>query len=99
VHELRWGKTDVTLEFVDTLKASGHRPTTVADVPAAPGVRVPAFFIEGGTAYFVWVFGEKYAKSWNLPEKVFAVDLKSGKEGRKKTTRKPEKLLPNRASA
>lgn len=61
VHELRWGKRDVTLEFVEVLKESGYRPTTVADVPAAPGERVPAFFIGNGTAYFGWVFWEKFS--------------------------------------
>jgi hypothetical protein len=61
VHELRWGSRDVTLEFVDALAESGYRPMTVGDVPAGPGERVPAFFIDGGTAYFGWVFWEKFS--------------------------------------
>ena len=61
VHELRWGTRDVTLEFVDALKESGYSPMTVGDVPVEPGERVPAFFLEKGTAYFGWVFWEKFS--------------------------------------
>ena len=61
VHELRWGTRDVTLEFVDALTDAGYLPTTVAQVPVIPGERVPAFFIEEGTAYFGWVFWEKFS--------------------------------------
>ena len=34
---------------------------TVAQIPVQPGERVPAFFIEQGTAYFGWVFWEKFS--------------------------------------
>ncbi|HMK38086.1 MAG TPA: hypothetical protein VK569_02020 [Bacteroidota bacterium] len=61
VHELRWGRRDVTMEFVDALKGAGYLPVTVAEVSVAPGERVPAFFIEEGTAYFGWVFWEKFS--------------------------------------
>ena len=61
VHELRWGVRDVTLEFVDALEDSGYRPMTVAEVRVIPGERVPAFFIDDGTAYFGWVFWEKFS--------------------------------------
>ena len=61
VHELRWGTRDVTLEFVDALTESGYLRTTVAQVRVMPGERVPAFFIEDGTAYFGWVFWEKFS--------------------------------------
>jgi hypothetical protein len=61
VHELRWGARDVTLEFVDALEDSGYRPMTVAEVRVIPGERVPAFFVEDGTAYFGWVFWEKFS--------------------------------------
>jgi len=61
-HELRWGPRDLTLEFVESLERHGYRPMTVADVQAAPGERVPAFFIERGTAYFGWVFWEKFSR-------------------------------------
>jgi hypothetical protein len=61
VHELRWGTRDVTLEFVDALRESGYMPTTVKDVAVEPGERVPAFFIAEGTAYFGWIFWEKFS--------------------------------------
>jgi len=61
-HELRWGSRDLTLEFVASLERHGYRPMTVADVKAAPGERVPAFFIEHGIAYFGWVFWEKFSR-------------------------------------
>jgi hypothetical protein len=61
-HELRWGSRDVTLDFVESLEQHGYRAMTVADVQAAPGERVPAFFIEGTTAYFGWVFWEKFSR-------------------------------------
>jgi hypothetical protein len=61
VHELRWGSRDVTLEFVNALEESGYRAATVANTPVLPGERVPAFYIEEGTAYFGWVFWEKFS--------------------------------------
>ena len=61
VHELRWGTRDVTLEFVDALTEAGYLPATVAQVSVQPGERVPGFFIEEGTAYFGWVFWEKFS--------------------------------------
>jgi hypothetical protein len=61
VHELRWGTRDVTLEFVNALETSGYRAATVAKTPVLPGERVPAFYIEEGTAYFGWVFWEKFS--------------------------------------
>jgi hypothetical protein len=61
VHVLRWGPRDVTLEFADSLESLGYRSMTVAEVRVVPGERVPAFFIEDGTAYFGWVFWEKFS--------------------------------------
>ena len=60
VHELRWGSKDVTLAFADALVRHGYRQTTVAGVAVNPGERVPAFILENGTAYFGWVFWEKF---------------------------------------
>jgi len=61
VHELRWGERDVTLAFADALIRHGYRQTTVAAVDVSPGERVPAFVLEEGTAYFGWVFWEKFS--------------------------------------
>lgn len=61
-HELQWETRDVSLEFVEVLLERGYTPTTVAAVPVEPGERVPAFFIENGTAYFGWVFWEKFTQ-------------------------------------
>jgi hypothetical protein len=59
-HELHWGGRDVSREFVEVLAAHGYRPMTVADAPLAAGERIPAFLLEEGTAYFGWVFWEKF---------------------------------------
>ena len=45
---------------MEELLAGGYRPSTVADTEVSPGERVPAFFIGGQTAYFGWVFWEKF---------------------------------------
>lgn len=61
-HELRWESRDVSLEFIDVLTDYGYKPTTVAAVAIQPGERVPAFYLENGTAYFGWVFWEKFTQ-------------------------------------
>ena len=60
-HELRWEERDVTGEFIRALREHGYVPTRVESVALAPGERVPAFFIDGGFAYFGWVFWEKFS--------------------------------------
>jgi hypothetical protein len=59
-HELRWGNGFVAKEFVEELMRSGYAPMTVNDVNVQPGERVPAFYVEKETAYFGWVFWEKF---------------------------------------
>jgi hypothetical protein len=61
-HELVWEKRVVTLEFVEALRAHGYLSTTVASVEVNPGERVPAFFIQDRTAWFGWVFWEKFSQ-------------------------------------
>ena len=61
VHELKWGALDVTLAFAEALARHGYRQMTVAEAPVQPGERVPAFVLENGTAYFGWVFWEKFS--------------------------------------
>ena len=61
-HTLIWGKKDCTMEFLETLKERGYVSTLVRDVLVEPGERVPGFVIEGTTAYFGWVFWEKFSQ-------------------------------------
>lgn len=61
-HELRWERRDVSLDFIEALRAHGYHPTIVAHVDIQPGERVPAFFLDDGYAYFGWVFWEKFSQ-------------------------------------
>ena len=61
-HDLRWETRDVTLEFIEALKAAGYEQTIVQNVNVKPGERVPAFFVDGPVAYFGWVFWEKFSQ-------------------------------------
>lgn len=61
-HELRWDARDVTLEFISVLESAGYQSTLVRNIDIQPGERVPAFFIEGSTAYFGWIFWEKFSQ-------------------------------------
>ena len=64
-HELTLDGKDVTFQFVAALKRHGYFPATVGEVEVQPGERVPAFFIKESTAYFGWVFWEKFTQ-WKL---------------------------------
>lgn len=59
-HELSHAGEDLTALFISELRREGYMPSTVADVPVGPGERVPAFYIEGTTAWFGWVFWERF---------------------------------------
>lgn len=61
-HELVYEQTDVTESFITVMRQHHFHPTTVDAVAVAPGERVPAFFIEGTTAYFGWIFWEKFSQ-------------------------------------
>lgn len=61
-HELRWQARDVSLEFIDALDHHHYVRTTVGQVNIQPGERVPAFYLDGGYAYFGWVFWEKFSQ-------------------------------------
>lgn len=61
-HELRYEGRDVTAEFSRSLERSGFKPTTVGALTLRPGERVPAFWIDDSTAYFGWVFWEKFTE-------------------------------------
>src|SRR3989304_3772818 len=47
-------------DFLGALQRLQFTPTTVAEVPVDPGERVPAFYIKDSTAFFGWVFWEKF---------------------------------------
>ena len=64
-HELRLDDTDVTYQFVLSLRRHGYEPTTVGEVDVQPGERVPAFLIQESTAHFGWIFWEKFTE-WKL---------------------------------
>lgn len=61
-HDLVWESRDVTLQFIDLLVEQGYASTIVQNVTVQPGERVPAFYIDGTTAYFGWVFWEKFSQ-------------------------------------
>lgn len=60
VHDLRWESQDRSVDFIRALQEHGYVPTLVQDVAVAPGERAPAFVLADGTAYFGWVFWEKF---------------------------------------
>ncbi|MFA6470053.1 MAG: hypothetical protein WCW35_14250 [Bacteroidota bacterium] len=61
-HELVYDGTSVADTFIESLRLHGYLPVTVNNVPVEPGERVPAFYLEGETAYFGWVFWEKFSQ-------------------------------------
>ena len=61
-HDLVWETRDVTFQFIDVLTEQGYVSTIVQNVAIQPGERVPAFYIDGTTAYFGWVFWEKFSQ-------------------------------------
>lgn len=61
-HSLFWGKKDCTLEFLETLKAHGYQAALVRNIAIEPGERVPGFYVDNVTAYFGWVFWEKFTQ-------------------------------------
>ena len=61
-HNLMWGKKDCTMEFLEVLEEMRYVPMLVRDVDVKPGERVPGFFIDGATAFFGWVFWEKFSQ-------------------------------------
>jgi hypothetical protein len=60
-HILLWESRDVSSEFIKALDEHGYLPMRVQDADVQPGERVPAFVIQDATAYFGWVFWEKFS--------------------------------------
>lgn len=61
-HELIYQGKPVTDAFIETLRLHHYLPVTVGEVEINPGERLPAFYIDGDTAYFGWVFWEKFTE-------------------------------------
>ncbi len=53
---------DLTSRFLVELERLGFLPMTVGNVDVKPGERIPAFLVHDHTAYFGWVFWEKYTE-------------------------------------
>jgi hypothetical protein len=52
----------VSEQFIATLHRHGYRPATVKITAVEPGKRLPAFYIMDRTAYFGWIFREKFSQ-------------------------------------
>ncbi len=61
-HELMIDRNNVSHRFQAALERHHYFPTTVGKVDVRPGERVPAFYLDGSTAYFGWVFWEKFTE-------------------------------------
>jgi hypothetical protein len=62
-HDLTFDGVSVVCAFTEELGIHGFKPTNVSGVRVQPGERVPAFYIEDTTAYFGWVFWEKFTSA------------------------------------
>jgi len=62
-HELVWDGRDVSQPFIETLQECGYHATNVEAVHVVAGERVPAFYVEEETAFFGWVFWEKFSET------------------------------------
>ena len=61
VHYLGFPGIELTDLFVQVLQEKGYLSCPIRDIDVQPGERVPAFHIDGSTAYFGWVFWEKFS--------------------------------------
>ncbi|HYK87697.1 MAG TPA: hypothetical protein VE398_02935 [Acidobacteriota bacterium] len=59
-HNLSLEGTDATPLFLETLIQEGYRPARVDEIKIEPGERVPAFYVDNGTAHFGWIFWEVF---------------------------------------
>lgn len=76
-HDLILNEKDLTATFIEVLREHRFRPMTVREVEVAPGERVPAFYLAGGTATFGWVFWEKFTEQ--KKRKLFGSVTRDGK--------------------
>ena len=61
-HDLVFEGKDISALFIKTLIQYRYLPITVDTAAISPGERIPAFYIDNGTAYFGWVFWEKFSQ-------------------------------------
>jgi hypothetical protein len=61
--ELTLEGRSVVQEFMASLQKHNFVDATVAATQVQPGERIPAFFIEDSTAFFGWVFWEKFTET------------------------------------
>jgi hypothetical protein len=59
-HDLRWRGGDVSPDFIEVLQEQGYEPMLVKDAEVKPGERAPAFYVDNATAFFGWIFWEKF---------------------------------------
>lgn len=62
-HVLVLDGTPVVEDFIRCLEENGFTRTTVGNVDVRLGERVPAFYVEDTTAWFGWVFWEKFTET------------------------------------
>ena len=76
-HDLTWEGRSLAEQFRRELIGRGFVPLSVAEATVAVGERAPAFYLEGGTAYFGWVFWEKFTQ--NRRRKLFGSVVRNAK--------------------
>ena len=77
VHALSYNGADITDLFIERLLEHGYLPRAVGEIQISFGYRIPAFAIRKGTAYFGWVFVEKFSETKS--RKMFGSILKNKK--------------------
>ena len=76
-HELVWEMRDISLQFIEVLSNEGYLPAIVGSIDIQPGERVPAFYVDDATAYFGWIFWEKFSQL--RLRKLFGSVVRNGK--------------------
>ena len=59
-HQLLLDETDATSLFIELLLEEKFELARIEEIAIEPGERVPAFYLEKGTAHFGWVFWEAF---------------------------------------
>jgi hypothetical protein len=59
-HQLLLDETDATPLFIELLLEEKFELARIEEIAIEPGERVPAFYLEKGTAHFGWVFWEAF---------------------------------------
>lgn len=61
-HDLVFEGKDLSALFIEMLVRHRYLPITVETADISPGERIPAFYVREQTAYFGWVFWEKFSQ-------------------------------------